>query len=379
VSFAHTPNEGVRPSPVRRLVAAVLGCVVALLFVEGAVRVSGLAELPVTKRLLVEGDGRHLQYHCYPDDPDDRFRPVPSVTEGDWLYYEMRTELKSLPLASLHESPWCVEYRREIEGVRGPRITQFPAEGVVRVAGIGDSFAYGEGVSFTDSLFAQMQELAGARAEIVNVAESGADFDLDVEQVGWAFDQLSCTRALVVFVANDVGLSEELRGRNERVFDLINVRAAHLSGDDARPWWARFSRLGELVDQRRQMDAITERTIANYRDAYDPDLNGAALDELEEQFRGLATRPEGPVALVLYPLMFRLGDYPLAAEHERVARMAHEAGLPVLDLAPTFAAEDERELWVHPVDHHPNPRAHAIAARAIVDWLESEVPGFLAR
>jgi hypothetical protein len=52
-------------------------------------------------------------------------------------------------------------------------------------------------------------------------------------------------------------------------------------------------------------------------------------------------------------------------------------GLPVLDLAPAFAGQRTEDLWVHPCDHHPNGRAHAIAGRALADWLQRGVPGFL--
>jgi hypothetical protein len=363
--------------PAARVAAVLLGCVLALGVAEIAFRLLAPSGQVATKRLLVRGDGRKLQYHCYPDDPDGAFRPVPDIEGDDWQYFEMRKELLPLPLSALPKSPWCVEYRREIEGVRGPRIRQFPAPGVARVAGVGDSFAFGEGVAFESSLFAAMQRRASARVEMVNVAESGADFALDVEQVEWAFDQLSCSRAIVVYVPNDVGLAPELEARHDAVFDLINVRTAELAGETTRPWWARASRLGAFVHDRSRMSAVTAKTLQNYRDAYDPERNGAELAVLRDRFARLARHAGGPVVLVLYPLMYELRDYPLADVHRRVAAMARAEGLAVLDLAPAFAGEDERDLWVHRLDHHPNARAHDLAAEAVVDWLRAEHPDFL--
>ena len=52
--------------------------------------------------------------------------------------------------------------------------------------------------------------------------------------------------------------------------------------------------------------------------------------------------------------------------------------MPVLDLAPFFEGRKTSALQVHPADHHPNGKAHRIAAEAIVGWLRDEVPGFLA-
>ena len=82
--------------------------------------------------------------------------------------------------------------------------------------------------------------------------------------------------------------------------------------------------------------------------------------------------------LVLYPLMFGFeGGYPLQFVHDRVREMAEAEGLAVLDVAPVFDGQSTRDLQVHPVDHHPNGRAHGLAARALAEWLRSDVPGFL--
>ena len=48
------------------------------------------------------------------------------------------------------------------------------------------------------------------------------------------------------------------------------------------------------------------------------------------------------------------------------------------DLAPVFAGRDTASLWVHSVDHHPNGKAHGLAAGAIAEWLRT-IPGFLPR
>jgi len=132
---------------------------------------------------------------------------------------------------------------------------------------------------------------------------------------------------------------------------------------------------GSLFEMRR----ITRATVQWYLDSYDPTVNGDGLRQLEEDFRALADLPDCRVAVVLYPLMFGLEtDYPLAPIHARVAHMARNAGLPVLDLAPAFCGASTRSLQVHPADHHPNGRAHGIAAGAIVEWLRGDLPSFLS-
>jgi hypothetical protein len=46
-------------------------------------------------------------------------------------------------------------------------------------------------------------------------------------------------------------------------------------------------------------------------------------------------------------------------------------GAPVLDLTAALAREPDHALWVHPADHHPDARAHELAAEAIAPFVES--------
>jgi hypothetical protein len=70
------------------------------------------------------------------------------------------------------------------------------------------------------------------------------------------------------------------------------------------------------------------------------------------------------MAVVLMPLFFRLDDYPLRPVHDEIARWCAEEGIPLLDVLPLFEGYDARELIVHPMDHHPNARAHRVIGEA---------------
>src|SRR5205823_4119392 len=75
-------------------------------------------------------------------------QPTPDVSRGQWTLTRLLIPTVELPMTSLAETPWCVEYRVETPPIRGPAPTDVPAPGVTRIAGIGDSFAMGEGVPY---------------------------------------------------------------------------------------------------------------------------------------------------------------------------------------------------------------------------------------
>lgn len=363
-----------------------LGLVVGLAVTEIALRALDIRPTTMLiKRFLIRHDAPTI-YWCYPDNPHGEFQPVPNVAYGRWDLKIMKMpRMVDIPLTRLAESPWCVEYQMSSQMLRdreyGPR-----PKGVLRVAGVGDSFAAGEGVPVERSLFKQIEADLGAGYEVVNAAQPGQDTRDELERLRIAAGKLDCQRGIVVWIANDVRRAPELEQRQDYVNDLVLLRDERLQGDDQR-WYRGRLRLVDVVDSRlhlwRAKDdlaRVTSDTIGWYRDCYNPAQNGENLRDFEASLAEIAAVPNCRSVLVLYPLLEGTeSDYPLAEVHAFVAAAAQRAGLPVLDLAPVFRGQKSSDLWVHPVDHHPNGRAHQMAAAAIVEWLRRDVPGFLDR
>jgi hypothetical protein len=173
-------------------------------------------------------------------------------------------------------------------------------------------------------------------------------------------------------------MTEELQRQQEYINDLVQIREANLARSPDRSILA-DSRLLHLLGVHLDMRRVTAKTIQWYRDLYDPARNAAGLQGFRASLARLAKLPGCRVVLALYPLLEDLeGAYPLQSVHDSVAAMARDAGLDVLDLAPAFAGRSTSALWVHPSDHHPNGRGHAIAVLALTEGLRKSVPGFLA-
>lgn len=127
--------------------------------------------------------------------------------------------------------------------------------------------------------------------------------------------------------------------------------------------------MATIALHRRQSDLCIRDT---YIERYAADSEPPHLAEFEAQFRELVswqTQRGGRFILAIFPLMYRLQDYPFEDAHRAIAQMGHDAGAEVLDLYPAFNGLDETALWAHPTDHHPNERGHTLAAHAIIDVL----------
>ena len=380
----HAPRTGRRW--LFRATALALGLVVGLSVTEFVLRACDVHPTTLLiKRYLLGLDAQSI-YWCYPDNPHGEFQRTPDVTYGRWELKIMKMpQMVELPLSRLPETPWCVEYHTSPQKLRDREFGPRP-RGVLRVAGVGDSFAAGEGVPIERSLFKQIEVDLGAGYEVVNAAQPGHGTRDELDRLRFVASNLDCQRAIVVWIANDVLRTPELEKRQDYVNDLVLLRDERLQGDDQR-WYRGRSRLVDVVDSRLHLwlakddlARVTADTIGWYRDCYDPAQNGENLREFEANLAAIAAVPNCQSVLVLYPLLEGIeSDYPLADVHALVAAAAKRVGLPVLDLAPVFRGQQSSDLWVHPVDHHPNGRAHELAAKAIVAWLRSDVPGFLDR
>ncbi len=78
------------------------------------------------------------------------------------------------------------------------------------------------------------------------------------------------------------------------------------------------------------------------------------------------------MVVAIFPLLdFPLGArYPFAELHAKVATLARESGLGVLDLLPVLAPHAGPELLLVPgADPHPSARAHRLVAEALAGEL----------
>ena len=371
-------QPGDNPNQTRfRLVLVIGAFIVAWLLAELVLLISQPPALR-SMRVLGNKESPLQQYYCYSSNPNGEFAPLPSLDQGTWQLHDSTLEGNEMPLDAVGETPFCVRVEFSPQGLRDRIYSERPADDIIRIAGIGDSFAFGQGAPLDRTLFKQMEAALGAGFEVINAAAVDKNTHDEVAILQRIVSGLNPQRAIVVFTLNDIGLNAKLTAQQDYINDLMNIRDRYVQEHEARAWYSGHSRLLRLVGSRLEMRSITRNTVQWYRDSYDREINGPNLNQLQANLRRMAEMPDCRVAFVIFPLLVDLeSGYPFREVHETVARMASNAGLPVLDLEPVFRGRRTRELQVHPADQHPNGKAHAIAARAIVEWLRKDVPGFL--
>lgn len=239
-----------------------------------------------------------------------------------------------------------------------------------RILGLGDSYLYGQGVKFDDicltKLGKNLQEKSlHKKIETINTGmcayNTGHERDLLVNR-GLVYDP---DMVIVHFVLNDVEEDLKIEGpKMEFYHDYLSIyqKADTLSQYSYLWGWSRQQYLRSVVGRR-----YIEYIIKNYQK--DSSKFQSCWKELLE-IQKVCEKNNIKLLVVIFPFFYNLNsNYPFQIIHDQLKKSCVTANIPVLDLLPYFKAYRGPELWVHPVDQHPNEVAHDIAAKAMSKYL----------
>jgi len=345
------------------LVLAVVSFAAGVLLLELVARATGLMAPPEPAvRRMVDARWTTL-LDCYPSNPRGYFEidlRQPSYAER----YRALAPHRFDEIAAGHR--WAVESRYNSLRFRDAE-PDAKRPGVARVLVFGDSFAEGQGVKEKETLAAQLGRLLAERSpgryEVRNAGRRGLDFP----ELSDAFEKALVYEPDVVVYAltlNDAVQPPEFRARQSFVNDWILDRERSPDQAAASGYGLRvFAFVRQRVEAWRVGRATTEWYLDMWSDR-NPGW-GETQQRLQAMKRALEAR--GARLLVApWPLFVSLErGYPFAPAHREIERFCLSAGIAHHDLLAAFQGRRTAELWVHPVDHHPNDIAHRLAAESL--------------
>ena len=264
-------------------------------------------------------------------------------------------------------APYAVELRYNSLQFRdrepGPR-----TPGLRRLAVLGDSFTEGQGVKEED-VYPRALERAlnrtGASWEVLNFGRRGADFPA----LRNTFEELLEFDPDVVLygmVLNDCEPSDAMRARHPFVTSMLEGPRQKPELLQGPPPFG--SRTALFVQDRWERFRVDRGMTAWYGELYGEDNREGwrrTRHEIAEMHSRMQLRG-GRFLMATWPVLAHLdGDYPFREIHETVGQFAHASGIGWVDLLPVLAGHAADDLWVHPLDPHPNEQAHRLVAEAL--------------
>lgn len=279
-----------------------------------------------------------------------------------WMYRDVTTTAN---FRGYFSHKWlATDVRHNHYGYRGAEFEEVKAPGVYRVAVMGDSFTYGNGVPeaqrFSNLLGAT---LADQGVEVLNLGFPGNNWPEHVRTLERRVLRLRPDFVLLQWGTNDVELDSDVRHRPMVVHPVADR--------DRHEWLLARSALYGLLDAQwarlRPWASAAESYDAYMMRLYgDPASAGAIqADTLMRRFLAACRERGVGVGLVLVPeAAVSLGpDYPYRVLHDRVAAICRDEGIRCPDLLPEYAKVPDRfALWVSPLDSHPSILANRMIA-----------------
>jgi lysophospholipase L1-like esterase len=241
-----------------------------------------------------------------------------------------------------------------------------------RIAIVGDSFTWGNGLEEAERTSNVLGEALGPRFEVLNFGLPGNNLPEHLDVLSRALT-VSPDYVLLQLYINDFETPEMVRPRPHPLLpDSLDhtFEESSILYDQMRDQWAHL----------QEVLGISESYVHYMaRNLEDPNAPNAreAFGHLREFFERARAAGIG-VGAFLFPATDALGPYgrtyPFGYLHERVKQVCQDEKVRCLDLFPTFSTvADPRTLWVSPFDAHPNAMAARKAAFAVLqafgdDW-----------
>lgn len=284
------------------------------------------------------------------------------------------------------------------KGLRGDEVPYERASGKPRIALLGDSFAWGFGVSDDEALAPQLERALGESAEVINMGVVGYGTDQEVLFYESEGRRYSPDLVLLVFCLNDVENNVSARDRRYGkplfVIDGDSLRLTNVPVREEASWddWMSdyempAAEAAQKVPFKRRFRAYTFLTERYYKlrerleivrpglfaDGFDPHREEAwrvtfrLIERLRRDVEGDGAR----FAVVLVPRLEQLRYASWVRVNVTLSAFCEGAHIPFYDLLPAFRRELDGESMFFDVDGHWNAKGHAFAARKLAEYLST--------
>ncbi len=267
------------------------------------------------------------------------------------------------------------------DDVEHPRVKN---PGTIRILGIGDSFAFGWGVSLEETFLKKLEQIlkkrTGVEIETINAGvpkwglnhyyvylkNIGIRYSPDIIVLSYFFNDLP--HSIQEAISADPESQPEVRHKGgifrfSYVFNFLKAQADHLRRKNklARVDFLSTleARRPELIEQATHM-LLSKSTQAQSRSSFH------ILKTLLEKIQAIAQKNNSHLVVIFVPDVAQTHHPELQYINQVLASLTQEMHIPFADITPVFeSASDPRVFYFWPRDWHTNPKGHEKMAEAL--------------
>jgi hypothetical protein len=259
--------------------------------------------------------------------------------------------------------------------IRTMTIPKAKPESTRRVLFLGDSFTYGLGLknekeAFPSLIRQRFESLPPIPAvKTLDVFNGGLPSSLTKDWVELSLQLLDRFRpdlVLIVFFLRDGTRTNSIPNFFGKIRDEIVKRNA-ASPAYQHSYLFRYFR--DNLDRHRVANDYTLKFTSSYFGSTSETEEWNLAQENILRIRDMARERSISVGFVIFPILVELNEsYPFKRICDLLADFAKQNEMPVHSLLPAFLGKSGPDLWISPLDQHPNVAAHKIAAESLYDF-----------
>ena len=142
------------------------------------------------------------------------------------------------------------------------------------------------------------------------------------------------------------------------------------------PSWLQWSALARAIAGRIRRSDTTQETTRWYQGLIGPQ-NAEGWRRTQGDIGAMkreAERHGAQFCMAVLPILYGLErGYAFAEVHSALTDTAAQHNAPAIDLLPVLEGQPSASLWVHPVDMHPNARAHGLMAEPLAEFVVAQL------
>jgi lysophospholipase L1-like esterase len=279
------------------------------------------------------------------------------------------------------QNDWTATLRKNAFGLRDRDYPTPKPPHTKRILLLGDSFTFGSGVADNDAIFAELLEKQlnaefvsrGTAIEILNGGLPGSLTEDWVELLEKVRGSFQPDVIVVVFFLRDGTRTSAA----DSFFEPIRKQIAE---QNRQSWFYQHVYLYKFYRDARDRQTIATSYAQALNDAY----FGAPVQTQEwrtaqfnlRKIKAIGEETNTQTALVVFPILAELNErYPFKAICDLIAKYGVENELPTYNLLPALMGKNAADLWVSPLNQHPNAQGHALVANALLPFFRQLLKG----
>jgi len=235
-----------------------------------------------------------------------------------------------------------------------------------RVLVLGDSYAFGSGLPYSDLVSVKMESLLGKDfpgIELINAAVSGSNTWDQYQQLLRVGRVVKPNLVIVFFYTNDLDHNASSNWRLEIIHALMR---------NSRFFQATYHGYKRVVAPRIGIPRMW--VPKHYVELNDSNPGWVRFKEATLGIREECAERGAEFLLVIIPSLVNLDEnYPFSELREKLRMFMQQESIGLVDLFEVYAEHEPSDLWLNPTDPHWNGFATTLAAERVSAFVSEEM------